>query len=62
MYGVLRFLTGMGGVGCFLVAFVLVVEHVGYKVYLELTPYGCKNTHPNLHIFHAYSHILREIL
>jgi len=30
-YAFLRFLTGMGGIGCFMVCFVLAVEHVGYK-------------------------------
>lgn len=30
-YGVLRFITGMGGIGCFMVCFVLAVEHVGFK-------------------------------
>ena len=30
-FGLLRFLTGMGGIGCFMVCFVLAVEHVGYK-------------------------------
>ncbi|XP_023325051.1 organic cation transporter protein [Eurytemora carolleeae] len=30
-FGVLRFLTGMGGVGSFMVCFVIGVEHVGYK-------------------------------
>ena len=28
---VLRFITGMGGIGCFMVCFVLAVEHVGFK-------------------------------
>jgi hypothetical protein len=32
IYGLLRFITGMGGIGCYMVCFVLVVEHVGYKV------------------------------
>ena len=32
IYAFLRFITGMGGIGCFMVCFVLVVEHVGYKV------------------------------
>ena len=32
IYALLRFLTGMGGIGCFMVCFVLVVEHVGFKV------------------------------
>jgi len=31
IYALLRFLTGMGGIGCFMVCFVLVVEHVGFK-------------------------------
>lgn len=31
IYAFLRFITGMGGIGCFMVCFVLVVEHVGYK-------------------------------
>ena len=30
-FGLLRLLTGMGGMGCFMVSFVLAVEHVGYK-------------------------------
>jgi len=30
-YGVLRVITGMGGIGCFMVCFVLAVEHVGFK-------------------------------
>jgi len=30
-YAFLRFITGMGGIGCFMVCFVLAVEHVGYK-------------------------------
>ena len=30
-YGILRFITGMGGIGCFMVCFVLAVEHVGFK-------------------------------
>jgi len=30
-YAFLRFLTGMGGIGSFMVCFVLAVEHVGYK-------------------------------
>eukprot|EP00090_Calanus_glacialis_P003552 TRINITY_DN1261_c0_g1_i5.p1 TRINITY_DN1261_c0_g1~~TRINITY_DN1261_c0_g1_i5.p1 ORF type:complete len:603 (-),score=150.76 TRINITY_DN1261_c0_g1_i5:95-1903(-) len=30
-YAFLRFLTGMGGIGCFMVCFVLAVEHVGHK-------------------------------
>merc|ERR1719431_1478914 len=30
-YGFLRFITGMGGIGCFMVCFVLAVEHVGFK-------------------------------
>ena len=30
-YGVTRILTGMGGIGCFMVSFVLVVEHVGAR-------------------------------
>ena len=30
-YGILRFITGMGGIGCFMVSFVLVVEHVGSR-------------------------------
>lgn len=30
-FAFLRFLTGMGGIGCFMVCFVLAVEHVGYK-------------------------------
>ena len=29
-------MTGMGGIGCFMVCFVLVVEHVGFKVILLL--------------------------
>ena len=29
-------MTGMGGIGCFMVCFVLVVEHVGFKVILIL--------------------------
>ena len=35
-YGILRVITGMGGIGCFMVCFVLVVEHVGFKVADEL--------------------------
>jgi len=31
IYAILRFMTGMGGIGCFMVCFVLVVEHVGFK-------------------------------
>ena len=31
-YSFLRFITGMGGIGCFMVSFVLAVEHVGCKV------------------------------
>ena len=30
-FGILRFITGMGGIGCFMICFVLAVEHVGYK-------------------------------
>jgi len=30
-YAFLRFITGMGGIGCFMVCFVLAVEHVGFK-------------------------------
>ena len=30
-FGLLRFITGMGGIGCFMVCFVLAVEHVGFK-------------------------------
>ena len=30
-YGFFRFLTGMGGIGCFLVCFVIAVEYVGFK-------------------------------
>jgi len=30
-YAFLRFITGMGGIGCFMVSFVLAVEHVGFK-------------------------------
>ena len=30
-YGILRVITGMGGIGCFMVCFVLAVEHVGFK-------------------------------
>jgi len=30
-YGFLRFITGMGGIGCFMVCFVLAVEYVGFK-------------------------------
>jgi len=30
-YGFLRFITGIGGIGCFMVCFVLAVEHVGSK-------------------------------
>jgi len=30
-YAILRFITGMGGIGCFMVCFVLAVEHVGAK-------------------------------
>ena len=32
LYAFLRFITGMGGIGCFMVCFVLAVEHVGFKV------------------------------
>ena len=35
-YAFLRFITGMGGIGCFMVCFVLAVEHVGFKVGLRL--------------------------
>ena len=35
LFGLLRFITGMGGIGSFVVAFVLLVEHVGRKVYLD---------------------------
>ena len=31
-YALLRFLTGMGGISCQMVCFVLAVEHVGIKV------------------------------
>jgi len=31
LFGLLRFITGMGGIGSFVVAFVLLVEHVGRK-------------------------------
>merc|ERR1719322_309551 len=30
-YGFFRFITGMGGMGCFMVTFVLAVEYVGFK-------------------------------
>lgn len=30
-YGMLRMTTGMGGIGCFMVSFVLVVEQVGSR-------------------------------
>ena len=30
-YGILRLITGMGGIGCFMICFVLAVEHVGFK-------------------------------
>ena len=30
-YGILRVITGMGGIGCFMICFVLAVEHVGFK-------------------------------
>ena len=30
-FAVLRFLCGIGGIACFMVSFVLIVEHVGYK-------------------------------
>ena len=30
-YGILRFLTGMGGIGAFVSAFVLAVEHAGSR-------------------------------
>ena len=30
-YGLLRVVTGMGGIGLYTVNFVLVVEHVGHK-------------------------------
>ena len=30
-FGLLRLLTGMGGMGCFMVSFVLAVEHVGSR-------------------------------
>eukprot|EP00092_Neocalanus_flemingeri_P000308 GFUD01000330.1.p1 GENE.GFUD01000330.1~~GFUD01000330.1.p1 ORF type:complete len:587 (-),score=99.35 GFUD01000330.1:144-1904(-) len=31
VFAVLRFLCGIGGIACFMVSFVLIVEHVGYK-------------------------------
>ena len=31
-YAFLRFLTGMGGIGCVMSSFVLAIEHVGCKV------------------------------
>ena len=34
-YAVLRFLTGMGGIGCFMSCFVLAVEHVGHRSQLN---------------------------
>lgn len=30
-YGILRIITGMGGIGCFMVTFVLAVEYIGAK-------------------------------
>ena len=30
-YGFFRFITGMGGMGCFMVTFVIAVEYVGFK-------------------------------
>ena len=30
-YGLFRFITGMGGMGCFMVTFVICVEYVGLK-------------------------------
>ena len=32
LYAFLRFITGVGAIGCFMVCFVLAVEHVGFKV------------------------------
>ena len=32
LYALLRFITGVGAIGCFMVCFVLAVEHVGFKV------------------------------
>ena len=32
LYALLRFITGIGAIGSFMVCFVLAVEHVGYKV------------------------------
>ena len=37
LFGLLRFITGMGGIGSFVVAFVLLVEHVGRKVCLIMS-------------------------
>ena len=34
LYGFFRFITGMGGMGCFMVAFVLAVEYVGFHSFL----------------------------
>ena len=40
LYALLRFFTGVGAVGSFMVCFVLAVEHVGFKVEIkEAFPY-----------------------
>ena len=31
VFSILRFITGVGGMACFMVSFVLIVEHVSYK-------------------------------
>ena len=35
LYALLRFITGIGAIGSFMVCFVLAVEHVGYKVVVQ---------------------------
>ena len=35
LYALLRFITGVGAIGSFMVCFVLAVEHVGYKVVVQ---------------------------
>ena len=39
-YAFLRFITGMGGIGCFMVSFVLAIEHVGRKVNRDVVIVG----------------------
>ena len=33
-YGILRVITGMGGIGCYMVGFVLAGEHAGFNTAL----------------------------